>query len=54
MVNELNGEIEPKNIQVYRTQGYLLRIILDIFEYQKSIQIEARLDALEKKIDEKL
>ncbi len=50
LVNDLRNK-QDCDVQNYRAQGYLLRIILDIFEFQKNLQIEERIDVLEKMME---
>ena len=49
ILNEINSETEP-NIPNYRTKIYLLKTMLDFFEFEKNLQIEERLDSIEQKI----
>lgn len=50
LINEINNETEP-NIQLYRTKTYMLKTMLDCFELERSLEIEQRIDKIEKMLE---
>lgn len=52
LINELNNETEP-NIQAYRTKTYILKTMIDCFELEKSLEIEKRIEVIEKLLEVK-
>ena len=51
LINQFNEEKDP-NIQAYRTRTYMLKTMLDCFQFERSLEIEARITAIEEKLEE--
>ena len=50
LINEFNRN-ENANIPRYRTITFMFKALLEYFRFEKDLQIEQRLEALEKRMD---
>ena len=51
LINEFSAETEP-DVQRYRTLTFMIRALLEVLQFERSVAIEERIIAIEKRLEE--